>query len=117
MKLASLFITVFPLILLTHMGFTTPALAAKVFDPVCEIKVEENDDTTIHAEYDGKHYYFCSEECFNKFQNAPDEYACVCPPGSKDCAHCQGTAARCPCSLEKHKGGHEEHEHHPGHEH
>ncbi|HLA37484.1 MAG TPA: YHS domain-containing protein [Candidatus Brocadiales bacterium] len=87
----------------------------EVFDPVCGKKVDRNE--AVQAEYDGKIYCFCSENCFARFEKAPDNFACSCPSGSKDCAHCQGTAARCPCDIEKHTKGHEGHDHHPEHGH
>ncbi|MFQ5957345.1 MAG: YHS domain-containing protein [Candidatus Brocadiales bacterium] len=107
----------FSFILLTCTGLATPAVAEKVFDPVCEMKIETTDETTVLADYDGKTYSFCSEKCFSKFEQSPDDYACPCPPGSDDCAHCQGRAARCPCSIEKHQKAHKGHGHHEGHDH
>ena len=38
-------------------------------DPVCGMTVDEA--TAIHAERDGKTYYFCSEGCRQKFLSAP----------------------------------------------
>lgn len=87
----------------------------KVFDPVCEQKIDK--DTAIQAEYDGKIYYFCCEECFGQFEKDPDKFACPCPPGSKDCSHCLGKTARCPCDIEKHAQEHKGHGHHPEHGH
>lgn len=87
----------------------------KVFDPVCEQKVDK--DEAIQAEYDGKIYCFCCEDCFAKFESDPDSFACPCPPGSKDCPHCLGKAARCPCGIEKHAEEHIGHGHHPEHGH
>jgi YHS domain-containing protein len=87
----------------------------KVFDPVCEQKVDK--DKAIQAEYDGKIYCFCCEDCFSRFEKDPDKFACPCPPGSKDCPHCQGKSAKCPCTLEEHSKEHKGHEHHPGHGH
>lgn len=103
-------------LLFVYTGFSQVSLSEageKVFDPVCEMKVDKDDDKTIQAEYDGKIYYFCSEECIKKFEASPDNYACPCPPGSKDCPHCQGKAARCPCDIEKYKERHEGHKHEP----
>lgn len=117
MRPICLSIFVFSFILLAYMSFAPAAVAEKVFDPVCEMKIEKEDEATIVAEYDGKTYCFCSEECFNKFESTPDDYACSCPPGSDDCAHCRGEAARCPCDIEKHKEAHEGHGHHPEHGH
>jgi P-type Cu+ transporter len=43
-------------------------------DPVCEMRVDET-TSTIDAEYNGKTYYFCSEECKERFQTDPAPYA------------------------------------------
>ncbi len=97
--------------------FSIPAIATaeKVFDPVCGMKIEK--DSAIQAEYDGKVYCFCSEDCFSQFEKDPDNFACPCPPGSKDCLHCQGKAAKCPCGIEAHADEHKGHGHHPEHGH
>ncbi len=38
-------------------------------DPICGMTVDEA--TAIHAERDGKTYYFCSEGCRQKFLSMP----------------------------------------------
>ncbi len=38
-------------------------------DPICKMTVDEA--TAIHAERDGKTYYFCSEHCRQKFLSTP----------------------------------------------
>ncbi len=38
-------------------------------DPICGMSV--NEIFAIHAEKDGKKFYFCGEGCRNKFLNAP----------------------------------------------
>jgi len=38
-------------------------------DPICGMTVDEA--TAIHAERDGKTFYFCSEHCRQKFLSAP----------------------------------------------
>ena len=43
-------------------------------DPVCDMAVDEN-TATIVADYKGKTYYFCSEECKERFQTYPETYA------------------------------------------
>ncbi len=113
MRLMSLSILV--LISVLFMGLAPVAMAEKVFDPVCKIKIEEEDDTTIQAEYDGKVYSFCSEECFDQFKAYPDNYACACPPESEVCAHCGGSEARCKCTVESCRCGSEESEGHKHH--
>ena len=41
-------------------------------DPVCEMKVDsESRHSVDHA---GKHYYFCSQQCVEKFQANPSDY-------------------------------------------
>ena len=39
-------------------------------DPFCGMIVDEA--TSIHAERDGKTYYFCSDSCQQKFQSTSD---------------------------------------------
>ncbi len=97
------------------LSCSTVVAGEKVFDPVCEQKIDK--DESIQAEYDGKVYCFCCEECFAKFEKDPDSFACSCPPGSKDCDHCLGKAAKCPCGIEKHAKEHKGHGHHPEHGH
>jgi len=43
-------------------------------DPVCGMKVDE-DTTEFQSTYAGKEFYFCSEECENKFEENPSHYA------------------------------------------
>ena len=43
-------------------------------DPVCGMTVDEQ-TAAGSAEYQGEHYYFCSETCLHKFQAAPKKYA------------------------------------------
>ncbi len=38
-------------------------------DPVCGMTVDEA--TALHAERDGKTFYFCSEHCRQKFLSTP----------------------------------------------
>ena len=38
-------------------------------DPICGMTVDEG--TAIHAERDGKTFYFCSEHCRQKFLSTP----------------------------------------------
>ncbi|CAN5892593.1 hypothetical protein BH11VER1_BH11VER1_01170 [soil metagenome] len=38
-------------------------------DPICGMTVDEA--TAIHAERDGKTFYFCSEQCREKFLASP----------------------------------------------
>ena len=43
-----------------------------VIDPVCGMTV--NPPGAGSYEHDGKTYYFCSQHCLHKFQNAPEEF-------------------------------------------
>ena len=38
-------------------------------DPICGMSVDES--TALHAERDGKTFYFCSDRCQQKFLSAP----------------------------------------------
>ena len=38
-------------------------------DPVCGMTVDET--TALHAECDGKTFYFCSDQCRQKFLSTP----------------------------------------------
>jgi YHS domain-containing protein len=39
-------------------------------DPICGMTVDEA--TALHAERDGKTFYFCSDHCRQKFLSTPD---------------------------------------------
>ena len=43
-------------------------------DPVCGMNVEP-ESAAAHQDYQGKTWYFCSENCHSKFQADPDHYA------------------------------------------
>lgn len=51
-------------------------------DPICGMTVDEA--TALHAERDGKTFYFCSDHCRQKFLSTPaggesdDKSACCC---------------------------------------
>ena len=38
-------------------------------DPICGMSVDEA--TALHAERDGKMFYFCSDHCLQKFLSTP----------------------------------------------
>ena len=40
-------------------------------DPICGMAVDEA--TAVHAERDGKTFYFCSDSCRQKFLSTPTE--------------------------------------------
>ena len=41
----------------------------KIKDPICGMTVDEA--TALHAERDGKTFYFCSDHCRQKFLSTP----------------------------------------------
>jgi YHS domain-containing protein len=41
-------------------------------DPVCGMTVSSKDG--VHSEFHGEEYYFCSTQCQEKFEKAPEEY-------------------------------------------
>ncbi|MGA2644546.1 MAG: YHS domain-containing protein [Candidatus Sulfotelmatobacter sp.] len=42
-------------------------------DPVCGMSVDERSE--FHTQFEGKKYFFCSEDCRKQFEAEPDEYA------------------------------------------
>jgi YHS domain-containing protein len=51
----------------------TPAEAVMAIDPVCGMDVNEN-NPPAKSTYDGKKYYFCSEECKTDFEEDAEEF-------------------------------------------
>ncbi len=45
-----------------------------VKDPVCGMMIEKQ-DAVATADYKGKTYYFCSQDCKTEFEAAPEDYA------------------------------------------
>jgi Cu+-exporting ATPase len=43
-------------------------------DPVCGMKVHEK-NSQYESRYAGKKYHFCSQECKDKFDRQPGQYA------------------------------------------
>jgi Cu+-exporting ATPase len=43
-------------------------------DPVCNMQVDEK-KAEFQSQYAGEKYYFCSEECRNRFERKPEQYA------------------------------------------
>jgi YHS domain-containing protein len=43
-------------------------------DPVCGMKVDE-ESAKFQSTYGGKDFYFCSQDCENKFEENPSQYA------------------------------------------
>ena len=44
-----------------------------VRDPVCDMEVDKG-SAAATADYKGDRYYFCSEDCRNKFVADPEKY-------------------------------------------
>jgi YHS domain-containing protein len=42
-------------------------------DPVCDMEVDEN-DAVATTFYQGDRYYFCSEDCKQRFEADPERY-------------------------------------------
>ena len=53
---------------------TGEANAMTVKDPVCGMQIEK-EDAVARVEYNGKAYYFCSEDCSSEFEDNPEDYA------------------------------------------
>lgn len=47
---------------------------AKVKDPVCGMIIEDGDAVGT-SDYEGKRYYFCSNDCKKEFDENPGDYA------------------------------------------
>ncbi len=43
-------------------------------DPVCGMKVDEK-NSQHQSQYGGQRYNFCSQDCKNKFDQQPEQYA------------------------------------------
>jgi YHS domain-containing protein len=43
-------------------------------DPVCGMKIDEK-NAGFHLQFEGKKYYFCSENCKQEFETDPEQYA------------------------------------------
>ncbi len=48
-----------------------PATPSATKDPICGMSVDEA--TALHAEREGETFYFCSEQCRQKFLTTPAE--------------------------------------------
>lgn len=46
----------------------------KVKDPICGMTIEQSDAVGT-SDYEGKRYYFCSEDCKVEFDENPEDYA------------------------------------------
>lgn len=45
----------------------------QVTDPVCKMKITPA-DAVASQEYEGKTYYFCSQDCADSFRESPEDY-------------------------------------------
>jgi YHS domain-containing protein len=43
-------------------------------DPVCNMEVDER-NAAARSQYQGENYYFCSQDCKQKFDRNPEQYA------------------------------------------
>ena len=43
-----------------------------VEDPVCGMTVDKS--TSLFSDFEGQHYYFCSEDCKQEFDDDPERY-------------------------------------------
>lgn len=43
-------------------------------DPVCNMEVDEQ-NAAGRSQYQGQDYYFCSQDCKQKFDRNPEQYA------------------------------------------
>lgn len=53
----------------------------KVTDPVCGMIIED-ETAEARSTYEGKTYYFCSEDCKESFDANPEEYVTKAGKGS-----------------------------------
>jgi YHS domain-containing protein len=84
-----------------HSMPASPAASAdKAKDVVCGMFVEKSKSTKLTHE--GADYYFCSDNCANKFKAEPKKYAvhCSCANMKRQCScdHCGG---KDPCDCTK----------------
>ncbi len=56
-----------------HDAHAGHAVSKEFVDPVCGMKTEDENAFMKH-EHEGKPYYFCSENCRDKFMNDPEKY-------------------------------------------
>lgn len=68
-------------VLTCKRGFVTTARPIRreegpvaAVDPVCGMTIEESDAVGT-SEYEGTTYYFCSKDCKEEFDSAPEDYA------------------------------------------
>jgi Cu+-exporting ATPase len=50
----------------------------KITDPVCGMSINPN-EALAQTNYRGQTYYFCSQECKEKFEKQPEKYTAQVP--------------------------------------
>jgi YHS domain-containing protein len=65
-----------------------PVETKMVKDVVCNMDVDPS-KSTVTAEYEGKKYYFCAEDCKVKFEANPAQYV-MASEGEHDHDHSEG---------------------------
>jgi YHS domain-containing protein len=55
-------------------GYKSQGGCAMEKDTVCGMEVDEK-QSKFHSEYEGKNFFFCSEECKDTFDSQPQNYA------------------------------------------
>lgn len=50
----------------------------KITDPVCAMSINPH-EALAQTNYRGQTYYFCSQECREKFEKHPEKYAAQVP--------------------------------------
>lgn len=98
-----------------HAQAVTVAATEEVTDPVCGMVIKKDPKKSI--EHEGYTYYFCSENCMEKFKGDTQKYACPCidiKPGC-NCYHCTGRG-KCECLKEMERERKHKHEHEGGEE-
>ena len=56
-----------------HSHRHTPIAPAQVLDPVCGMTISP-DDAVGHIDYKGRTYYFCSQNCLDRFRATPEGF-------------------------------------------
>lgn len=63
-------------------------------DPVCQMTVEP-ETAAASCEYQGQHFYFCSDWCKQKFEQSPQDYL---QPATESCPHCASSLTPIPAA-------------------
>lgn len=57
----------------THEGHMHAHAEDSAYDPTCSMKIKKTEAAATY-EYNGETYYFCSEQCKDKFAQNPEKY-------------------------------------------